>query len=530
VTCSTLTLAPDTHPVPGAGVAAEPDPLTAAQQRGRLFDHPDDLDPALGTGVHATAMRRATRPGYERWIEHVTPAGACARPVRLTGAIHTVDWRTGRATATRPTAAMPDGVIYKACGNRRASVCPACSQVYRADTYQLVRAGLLGRRNGVPATVATHPCAFVTVTAPSFGRVHSTRTDSSGQPRRCRPGRNRRRCPHGVDLTCNSVHGDGDPLLGVPLCLDCYDHEAQAVWNCFVGELWRRTVEKIKTTLARHATDHDTVLRLSYAKCAEMQARAAVHFHALLRLDGVDPADPQELIPPPPGASLGLLAQAVTDAVRTTHFRTPPHPDHPDGWPIGWGAQLDIKPVRHAVDGQLTETHVAAYLAKYATKDTEATGHTSARITADTVHRYADYAGSHTARLISVCWRLGRPGADLDEDQATRNGGRHSYLRLRHWAHMLGYGGHFSTKSRRYSTTLTALRLARVFWARSNDRADHQTETTGELTVVVGVLSYAGSGWHTTGDALLANTAAAKAREHRRIVREEMTHLFTGHY
>jgi hypothetical protein len=95
---------------------------------------------------------------------------------------------------------------------------------------------------------------------------------------------------------------------------------------------------------------------------------------------------------------------------------------------------------------------------------------------------------------------------------------------------MLGYGGHFSTTSRRYSTTLTALRLARVFWARNNDRVDHIAPGTGDLTLVVGVLSYAGSGWHTTGDALLANTAAAKAREHRRVVREEMTHLFTGHH
>jgi hypothetical protein len=34
--------------------------------------------------------------------------------------------------------------------------------------------------------------------------------------------------------------------------------------------------------------------------------------------------------------------------------------------------------------------------------------------------------------------------------------------RLRQWAHMLGFRGHWSTKSRRYSTTFTALRRARV--------------------------------------------------------------------
>jgi hypothetical protein len=40
-------------------------------------------------------------------------------------------------------------------------------------------------------------------------------------------------------------------------------------------------------------------------------------------------------------------------------------------------------------------------------------------------------------------------------------------LRLAAWAHMLGFRGHFSTKSRRYSTTFGALRA---------ERAQHQRE------------------------------------------------------
>ncbi len=35
------------------------------------------------------------------------------------------------------------------------------------------------------------------------------------------------------------------------------------------------------------------------------------------------------------------------------------------------------------------------------------------------------------------------------------------HLNLRKWAHMLGFRGHFSTKTRAYSTTLSALRAAR---------------------------------------------------------------------
>jgi len=51
---------------------------------------------------------------------------------------------------------MPDHALYTACGNRRATVCPSCAEIYRADTYQLVIAGLRGGK-GVPESVARHP-------------------------------------------------------------------------------------------------------------------------------------------------------------------------------------------------------------------------------------------------------------------------------------------------------------------------------------------------------------------------------------
>jgi hypothetical protein len=41
--------------------------------------------------------------------------------------------------------------------------------------------------------------------------------------------------------------------------------------------------------------------------------------------------------------------------------------------------------------------------------------------------------------------------------------------------------------------------------------------------LVIGHLTYTDTGWHTTGDALLANTAAAIARERLAIAREEAT-------
>ena len=101
-------------------------------------------------------------------------------------------------------------------------------------------------------------------------------------------------------------------------------------------------------------------------------------------------------------------------------------------------------------------------------------------------------------------------------------------LRLRKWAHMLGFGGHFSSKSRRYSTTLGVLRRARVAYATSPAPSDSlPLDAWGrpedeQAVIVVASWFYVGSGYQTTGEAWLAASAAARAREERRIAREEL--------
>ena len=93
---------------------------------------------------------------------------------------------------------------------------------------------------------------------------------------------------------------------------------------------------------------------------------------------------------------------------------------------------------------------------------------------------------------------------------------------------MLGFGGHFSTKSRRYSTTLGALRRARVSYAIRRRRGgalplDAWGQPEDDQTaIVVASWSYLGSGFQSTGEAWLAASAAARAREARRIAREEL--------
>ena len=67
-------------------------------------------------------------------------------------------------------------MAYVRCGNRRASVCPSCSHEYKGDVWHVLMAGAAGGIKNVPATVAAHPLVFATLTAPSFGPVHTARS------------------------------------------------------------------------------------------------------------------------------------------------------------------------------------------------------------------------------------------------------------------------------------------------------------------------------------------------------------------
>jgi hypothetical protein len=119
-------------------------------------------------------------------------------------------------------------------------------------------------------------------------------------------------------------------------------------------------------------------------------------------------------------------------------------------------------------------------------------------------------------QLVRAAWELGgRP--ELGS------------LRLRAWAHMLGFRGHWSTKSRRYSTTFTVLRRARVAFAKRRRAKDGvPLDAWGrpeddQAVIVVTSWVYLGAGYQTEGERWLALSAAARAREHRRIAREELT-------
>ena len=467
--------------------------------------------------VVAEAIARAG-PGYDRWMEQVAQTGYCAHPVRLRGQVEQADPQTGEVRTVYSTDREPDATLLKACGNRRVSVCPSCSATYQADSFQLLAAGLRGGK-GVPETVAEHPRLFVTFTAPSFGRVHSRRAQGLlVYP--CHPYRQGQRCPHGRWVGCWQRHNPDDPRLGEPLCGRCYQAGAQVLWNALAGRLWSRTTIYLYRTLAQLAGVSEgelrRLVRISFAKVAEYQRRGAVHFHAIIRLDAATACGcPACVAPPPAEFTAGLLEQAIRQTTAAVAVPCPSVDLHQDVLLTArWGEQLDVRHIGADRGEELTEEQVAGYVAKYATKDTEALGVTLDRRIGEAELEELDLP-AHVVELVRACFELAaRPSL--------------AGLRLGKWAHMLGFGGHFSTKSRRYSTTLGALRRARVTYIIRRRRGNTvPLDAWGrpeddQAVIVVASWRYLGCGYQSTGEAWLAASAAARAREARRIAKEEL--------
>jgi hypothetical protein len=433
-------------------------------------------------------------------MEQLHRTGGCANPIHLQGTKTLINRQSGQVLSTYSTHDEPGHQLKVACGNRRASRCPACSRTYSADTYHLIRAGLVGDDSKqVPATVRDCPRVFATLTAPSFGPVHN-------------------RPDHGP-CRCGRQHPDGDPLLGTPLDPERYDYAGAVLWNNYAPELWRRFTINLFRVMAKKAGlfqwQFKERAKITFGKVAEYQKRGAVHFHAVIRIDGPD--GPGSL--PPAWATVEFLDDAIRAAAQRVRVELDPVGPHA-ARVLEWGTELDVKPIRAFGDGSvITEQAVASYVAKYATKAAEATQSVDQRL-----HQIEDLdlyqIPAHARRMIETCW-------ELDPYYPGR--------RLAQWSHMLGFRGHFSSKSPDYSTTLGALRQARADY-----RAEQaHTELRERLldagidldameeeaeTLVLAHWIYAGQGL-SPGESLLAQTIAEQITFNRTNAREERQKL-----
>ncbi|MGI5408409.1 replication initiator [Streptomyces chartreusis] len=289
------------------------------------------------------------------------------------------------------------------------------------------------------------------------------------------------------------------------------------LWNNYASDLWRYFTIYLRREIAKRAgltqKDAREQSRVSFGKVAEYQKRGAVHFHAVIRFDGPEGPDS----PPPAWATLDLLTDAIRAAAGRVEVDVPParHQSDPDqpahielARTLRWGTKLDVQPIRAFGEGKkITEQAVASYVAKYATKAAETTGTVDRRI-GNKEALVLLGVPDHPRRMIEAC-------LDLHALYPDR--------KLRDWAHMLGFRGHFSTNSRRYSTTLGALRQVRADYRASQQREalglpdpDDEMEAT---TLTLAHSAYAGHG-HTPGESWLAANIHRDIQLNRETARE----------
>jgi hypothetical protein len=217
------------------------------------------------------------------------------------------------------------------------------------------------------------------------------------------------------------------------------------------------------------------LVRLSFCRVAEYQRRGVVHLHAVVRADG-----PEQTLP---GVRPEVvLAHAALLAAKTVSVV------HPSGV-ARWGRQIDVQVLERSAEARVKA--VAGYIAKYATKSSDGAGSLDVRIRSerDLAQRRLP---AHLRRMAETAWKLG--GVPAFER-----------WHLRRHAHGLGYGGHFLSKSKEYSTTLGDLRAARQQWqvdrARTpGESADRSPRARWEAV---------GIGWANEGE---ASWAAAQRR------------------
>ena len=176
---------------------------------------------------------------------------------------------------------------------------------------------------------------------------------------------------------CSRRHTENDPLLGQPLCADCYDYLAHVVWQWHAPELWRRFCIALQRDLSARCRLTVPEFRrrcvISYSKVVrEFQARGVIHVHAPIpRLDG--PQGPDGLAP-----AVGLTTHELEEAIRHCDRVVLDSAPLPDGavYRLRWGAQVDTRTITAGQPANAEPTRRASppsrrLLAKYLTKATE---------------------------------------------------------------------------------------------------------------------------------------------------------------
>jgi len=319
--------------------------------------------------------------------------------------------------------------IWVRCGSRIASKCSSCAELYRGDWAAIARSGVFD------PSVERHRFYLLTLTAPSFGRVHRVPRSAGKRMKRC---------------GCGAMHGLVDVALrGVPLDPSTYDYLGQVAWNRDAGVLWDRTRRRIR----------DRWDSAEFFLVREWQDRGVLHLHVLVRIERVEA----------PGA--GPLREAARTATAASKV---------DGSIVGWGEQVDAVVFRADGDGAKTIWYLSKAL-NYVMKDT-------AR--AAMGGRGSNSAWSHLAALGSAARKIRCSPGCVPEDCPSRVHDRfgsrsHVVSASRRTKHRTGWS--FSALTRK------AQRLRRREWMKASESASATDATPATEQQNEAVLALAGS-------------------------------------
>lgn len=442
----------------------------------------------------AEVIARASSAEYDKWWSGVVSSGYCTSPIHI----------------SRNTATGPQNTLVK-CKNRRADICPTCSDLYAGDTWQLVHAGVGGGHN-IPSTVAQHPLVFVTLTAPSFGQVHGAphgRTDISLP---CHSKGSRTRCVHGSRSGCTEHHQSGDDVVGQPICPECYDYPGQVLFTWHAPELWARFCIGLRRAVQRELAarrEPRKSVRVSFVKIVELQRRGVPHFHAVIRLDDSE-SSPQIPIPPQTSLTADDLARLARQSVGRVRLAV--SGSSMESVTLRFGQQCDVQVLttrlrsldktapgtKNDVGQQDLARRISGYLAKYVTKSVTDFGLMPRRFSPNLIP--ALDVSDHVRKLLLTITEL----SNVESHEAMID-----------WLHTLGYRGHITTKSRQYSVTMGSLRESRATHAREKSGVLAQTPLISLDDESLPDWKLRAIGHNTTGERFLVHSAALKAKEAR---------------
>ncbi|MGW9184008.1 replication initiator [Agromyces sp. NPDC055661] len=243
--------------------------------------------------------------------------------------------------------------VWVRCGSRVKSQCESCAELYRGDWAAIARSGVFD------GPVEHYRFYLLTLTAPSFGRVHRVPRVHGARVGQC---------------GCGVMHSAEDAgLRGVPLDPSTYDYAAQVAWNRDAGLLWDRTRRRLR----------DRWESAEYFVVREWQDRGVLHLHALVRIGRGEAPDAD------------VLRDSARSAVAWSKV---------DGAVVVWGSQAQCDAFRADGEGARTIWYLSKAL-NYVMKDVVQDG--------ESAH---GAVWGHVARLDQAaremrCSRDCRPGA-----------------------------------------------------------------------------------------------------------------------